>query len=107
MKDGEYEMLNDRVLFRKFPSREEINGVHIPFQFRDPGMDAQGTVVAVGPFRRAKPGGKKHPMTVKPGDIIVYNIRDAMKMDPSARGDKQYLRIISEGDILAITTERL
>tara|TARA_R110000824_G_scaffold367940_1_gene557189 strand:- start:1639 stop:1989 length:351 start_codon:yes stop_codon:yes gene_type:complete len=109
--EPKYEMMGQRVLFRKRILRESHDGlreteggIFIPdgAQSHEEGPAAQGEILACGPGRERKDGSRV-PMTVKAGDLIVYNEQSAMKLDPSAKGDRRDLRIINEKDILATT----
>jgi len=106
MTEKKYEMLNDRVLFRKYVPPETKGGIYIPPNTRSDRSSNEawmGEVLAVGPGREVKNTGERLPVFVNPGDLILYNERSAMKLDHTDRGYTLNLRIINERDILGTT----
>ena len=94
-----YKMLDDRVLFRKHEPSVS-GGVCLPESVRHMHGAPQGEVLAVGPGRLASTG-ERLPMSIKPGDLILYDVSAAIKVDPSDRGDMKGLRITNEKNVLA------
>ena len=88
--------LHDRILVERLQEEEKTKGgLFIPDSAKEKPM--QGKIVAAGNGRIAE-DGKKIPMDVKVGDIVLfakYSGND-VKID-----DKEYL-IMKEDDILAI-----
>ena len=83
--------LADRVLIEPSPAEEKTaGGIIIPDTAKE--KPQKGTVVAAGP------GKKDEPMTVKPGDIVLYGKYAGTEI--SVDGN-DYL-IMRESDILAI-----
>lgn len=88
--------LQDRILVERLQEEEKTKGgIFIPDSAKEKPM--QGKIVAAGSGRISE-DGKKIPMDVKVGDIVLfakYSGND-VKID-----DKEYL-IMKEDDILAI-----
>jgi chaperonin GroES len=83
--------LNDRVLIEASPAEEKTaGGIIIPDTAKE--KPQRGTVVAAGP------GKKDEPMTVKPGDVVLYGKYSGTEINIDG---KDYL-IMKESDILAI-----
>lgn len=83
--------LADRVLIEPSPAEEKTaGGIIIPDTAKE--KPQKGTVVAAGP------GKKDEPMTVKPGDVVLYGKYAGTEI--SVEG-VEYL-IMRESDILAI-----
>ena len=84
--------LFDHVLIEPIKSEEKTkSGIFLP-DTAEKERSEQGKVIAVGP------GKKNIPMTVKPGDTVIF-----AKYGPSEIKieDKEYL-IAKQGDILAL-----
>jgi len=83
--------LADRVLIMSSPAEEKTaGGIIIPDTAKE--KPQRGTVVAAGP------GKKDEPMTVKPGDVVLYGKYSGTEINVDG---KDYL-IMKESDILAI-----
>lgn len=83
--------LADRVLVESAPAEEKTAfGIIIPDTAKE--KPQKGTVIAVGP------GKKDEPMTVKPGDSILYGKYSGTELTIDG---KEYL-IMRESDIYAI-----
>jgi len=83
--------LADRVLIEASPAEEKTaGGIIIPDTAKE--KPQKGTVVAAGP------GKKDEPMTVKPGDLVLYGKYAGTEINVDG---KEYL-IMRESDILAI-----
>ena len=83
--------LADRVLVEPAPAEEKTaGGIIIPDTAKE--KPQKGTVVAVGP------GKKDEPMTVKPGDVVLYGKYSGTEITVDG---KNYL-IMRESDIVAI-----
>ena len=87
--------LNDRVVVRRAEAEERTTGgIVLPDTARD--KPQRGEVVAVGDGH-VKKDGKKTPLTVKPGDRVIFS---SYAGDDITVGDEEYL-LLREGDILA------
>ncbi|MCF8448712.1 MAG: co-chaperone GroES [Taibaiella sp.] len=83
--------LHDRVIVKPAPAEEKTaGGIIIPDTAKE--KPQRGTVVAAGP------GKKDEPMTVKPGDAILYGKYAGTEV--SFEGED--LLIMRESDILAV-----
>ncbi|HHN47509.1 MAG TPA: co-chaperone GroES [Bacteroidales bacterium] len=83
--------LADRVLVEPAPAEEKTAaGIIIPDTAKE--KPQKGTIVAVGS------GKKDEPMTVKPGDIVLYGKYSGTEINVEG---SDYL-IMRESDILAI-----
>jgi chaperonin GroES len=89
--------LDDRVLIEPNSQEEKTkSGIVIP-DTSDKEKPEQGKVIAVGPGR-IDSNGKRIPMTVKEGDVVLFT-----KYGPSeVKVDKKEYLIAKEEDILAI-----
>jgi len=91
--------LADKVVIEALSEDEKLtktkSGIVIPDTVDNKKVD-RGTVVAVGPGRFED--GKKVPMEVKAGQIVVFSEFSAEKLKVD---DEEYY-IIGEGNILAI-----
>lgn len=91
-----FKPLRDRV-FVKYSTEEEktSGGLYIPDTAKE--KPQKGAVIAVGPGR-VTDDGKRQPMDVKVGDIILFDKYSGSKIKMD---DEEYL-IIREEDILGI-----
>lgn len=89
------EPLGDKVLVEEIAAETKTaSGIILPGSVeKDKGM-TEGRVVAVGPGRMEN--GKRIPVEVKKGDIVVFQWGDQIKVD-----DKEYY-LVGEGNIAAI-----
>jgi len=88
--------LGDRVVLRREdPETTTSGGIVLPDTARD--KPQKGEVIAVGDGHQTK-DGKKHPLTVKPGDRVIFSsyAGDEIKLDDET------LLLMRESDILAI-----
>ena len=87
--------LGDRVVIQPMP-REEVTrgGILLPDTAKEKPMD--GKVLAVGPGS-LDDAGKRLPMDVKVGDIVIY----AKYAGTEIKEDGEELIILRESDILA------
>ena len=88
--------MEDRVLLKRIDADVVTKGgIIIPDTAKE--KPVRGEVVAVGPGKRDK-GGELMPMTLKPGDTVLYGkyAGSDIKID-----DQEYL-IVREEDILGI-----
>ncbi|MBM2824359.1 MAG: groS [Dehalococcoidales bacterium] len=94
------EPLADRLVVKP-TAREEITkgGIVLPDTAKEKPQD--GKVLAVGPGRLSE-DGKRIPMDVKAGDIVVY----AKYGGTEIKIDDEDLIILREGDILAKKTTK-
>ena len=91
-----FKPLNDRVLVKRLESEEKTaGGLFIPDTAKE--KPSRGEVVAVGPGK-CDDGGKRVPMSVKAGDIVLFNkyAGTEIKLD-----GEEHL-VMREDDILAI-----
>lgn len=91
-----FKPLRDRV-FVKYSTEEEktSGGLYIPDSAKE--KPQKGAVIAVGPGR-VTDDGKRQPMDVKVGDVILFDKYSGSKIKMD---DEEYL-IIREEDILGI-----
>ena len=90
-KNSNYELYDDRVLVKPAPAEEKTaGGIIIPDTAKE--KPQRGTVVAAGP------GKKDEPVTVKPGDAVLYSKYGGTEITIEGT---DYL-IMRESDILAI-----
>jgi chaperonin GroES len=91
-----FKPLRDRV-FVKYSTEEEktSGGLYIPDTAKE--KPQKGAVIAIGPGR-VTDDGKRQPMDVKVGDIILFDKYSGSKIKMD---DEEYL-IIREEDILGI-----
>lgn len=82
--------LADRVLVEPAPKEEKVGSIFIPETAKE--KPQRGTVVAVGT------GKKDEPLTVKPGDTVLYGKFAGTELQVEG---KDYL-IMRESDIMAI-----
>lgn len=90
------EPLNDRVLVKRMDSEERTSGgIIIPDTAKE--KPSKGKVISAGPGKYDE-AGKRIPMTVKPGDTVLFNkyAGTEIKLD-----DVDHL-VMREEDILAI-----
>lgn len=88
--------LNDRVLVKRLESEERTaGGLYIPDTAKE--KPSRGEVISAGPGKRTE-DGKLIPMTVKAGDIVLFNkyAGTEVKLD-----GVEHL-VMREDDILAI-----
>lgn len=99
VKKTKIKPLGDKVLVEALPEDERLvktkAGIVIPETADNKKVD-RGVVVAVGPGKTEN--GKKIPMMVKAGQMVVFSEFSADKIKV---GDEEY-HIVSEGNILAI-----
>ena len=91
-----FKPLRDRV-FVKYSTEEEKSsgGLYIPDTAKE--KPQKGTVIAVGPGR-VTDDGKRQPMDVKVGDMILFDKYSGSKI----KMDEEEYLIIREEDILGI-----
>jgi chaperonin GroES len=83
--------LADRVLIEPSPAEEKTaGGIIIPDTAKE--KPQKGTVMAAGP------GKKDEPMTVKPGDVVLYGKYAGTEINVNGND----FLIMRESDILAI-----
>jgi chaperonin GroES len=88
--------LGDRVVVKAMP-REEVtkSGIVLPDTAKE--KPQEGKIVAVGPGR-VTDDGKRVPVEVKEGDIVIY----AKYAGSEVKLDDDELLILGEKDILAV-----
>ncbi len=83
--------LHDRVIVKPAPAEDKTaGGIIIPDTAKE--KPQRGTIVAAGP------GKKDEPVTVKPGDNVLYG----KYADTEMQLDGEQVLIMRESDILAI-----
>lgn len=88
--------LNDRVLVKRLESEEKTaGGLYIPDTAKE--KPSRGKVVAVGPGKYDEEG-KRIPMTVQPGDEVLFNKYAGTEV----KLDAEDHLVMREEDILAI-----
>ena len=97
---GKLEPLADRLVVRPI-EREEVTkgGIVLPDTAKE--KPQEGEVLAVGPGRLSD-DGKRIPMDVKVGDIVIY----AKYGGTEIKFDNEELMILRESDILAKKTKK-
>jgi chaperonin GroES len=90
--------LHDRVLVRRIEQDEKTaGGIIIPDTAKE--KPQQGEVLAVGPGARDE-SGKTLPMSVKPGDVILFGKWSGTEV----KLDGEELLVMKESDIIGILT---
>ena len=90
--------LGDRVIVQRLGSADKTkSGLYLPDTAQEKPQEAK--VIAVGSGRTLK-NGKVVPLTVKPGDKILFGKYSGSEIKVD---DKEYV-FLSEDDILAIVT---
>ena len=88
--------LGDRVLLKPEDEEEQVKGgIIIPDTAKE--KPQRGKIVAVGDGK-VDDSGKKIPLSVKPGDVVLYGKYAGTEVTL----DDEDLLIMPEGDILAI-----
>ncbi|MGD9488388.1 MAG: co-chaperone GroES [Calditrichaceae bacterium] len=88
--------LSDRVLVKPLPEEEKTaTGIIVPDTAKQKPM--RGEVIAAGPGR-VTDDGKRIPMDVQKGDIVLYGKYSGTDF----KMDKQDYLILNENDLLAI-----
>ncbi len=91
--------LSDRVVVQVLEQEEKTaSGIYLPDTAKE--KPQQGKVIAVGPGKVAQ-NGERIPMTVKPGDKVLFAKYAGTEVK---LGAEEYL-IMSENDILAVVEE--
>jgi chaperonin GroES len=87
--------LGDRVVLKREDAiSTTAGGIVLPDSAKD--KPQKGTVISVGEGSVSR-DGKRHPLTVKPGDKVIFS---SYAGDEIAVGDDEYL-LLRENDILA------
>jgi chaperonin GroES len=90
--------VGDRVIVQRLGSAEKTKGgLYLPDTAQE--KPQEGKVIAVGSGRTLK-NGKTIPLTVKPGEKIIFGKYSGSEIKVD---DKEYV-FLSEDDILAIVT---
>jgi chaperonin GroES len=92
--------LGDRIVIRRFEAREKTaGGIILPDSAKD--KPQKGKVLAVGPGRLLKDGGRR-PLQVKVGDTVLFTnwAGDEFK---EAQGEN--ILLMREEDVLAVLDE--
>lgn len=92
-----YRPLGSRVLIELLEAPVSKGGILLPETARE--KPKTGKVVAIGPGK-IDDNGKTEPMSVKPGDEILYSSYSGTEVKDDAE-DRKYL-ILDESDILGI-----
>jgi chaperonin GroES len=89
--------LDDRIVVKANEAEERTaSGLVIPDTAKE--KPQQGTVLAVGPGRRAESTGELIPLDVKVGDTVVYSKYGGTEITVSGED----LLILTSRDVLAI-----
>ena len=89
--------LQDRILIEEDTSNNERTtsaGIIIPVTVNEDKGSKKGKVVAVGPGRIED--GRLIPVSVKPGDVVLFQWGDKIKV-----GEQEYY-VVRESEILAV-----
>ena len=90
--------IGDRVIIQRVGSAEKTkSGLYLPDSAQE--KPQEGKVIAIGSGRTLK-NGKVVPLTVKPGDRILFGKYSGSEIKVD---DKEYV-FLGEDDILAIVT---
>jgi chaperonin GroES len=91
--------LNDRIIVRRREGEQNVGGIIIPASAK--AKPQQGTVIAAG-NGKTKDDGKRVPLDVKAGDLILFGkyTSQEVKLD-----GEEYL-ILREDEVLAILDPR-
>ena len=88
--------IGDRVILQRLGSAEKTkSGLYLPDSAQE--KPQEGKVIAVGSGRTLK-NGKSVPLTVKPGDKIIFGKYSGSEIKVD---DKEYV-FLSEDEILAV-----
>jgi len=88
--------LGDRVIVKVTDATDEkVGSLYIPDSAKE--KPSEGTVVAVGPGRRAE-GGDRLDMEVRKGDTVIYGKWSGTEVEVD--GDR--FIVLREADILAV-----
>lgn len=91
--------LEDRVVVEPLEAEEKTSGgIYIPEAAKE--KPQRGKVLAVGPGKRTD-SGELIPMTVAPGDVVVYGRYSGNDV----KVGESDVKILREGDILARLTK--
>lgn len=88
---------HDMIVIKPDEPPKYIGGIALPETYQKTEHQKRGTVLAIGPGRPDN-NGKIFPVTVKPGDSVVYN-------EYSAKGFKvgnEELVFVADRDILGV-----
>jgi chaperonin GroES len=93
-----FKPLSDHVLIEPLAEEKTTkSGIVIP-ETAEKGRPTQGKVVAVGPGKMNEDGDKRIPMSVKPGDTVLFKKYGPDEVEIEG---KKYL-VGDEDDIIAI-----
>lgn len=95
--------LKDNVLVKQDAPKEKLaSGLFVPQGTREL-YDDFGTVLAVGPGRVTE-GGEIVPVSVKPGDRVMFKRRPASLINPDARPDGEWYNylMLKDEDIVGV-----
>lgn len=98
-KKWEYFPHDDRILVNQHDVDETSSGGIIISTGKDKAF--MGTVVKVGPGKRTEDGKDRQPMTVSPGDVVVFGKYAGM----NTQLNDSKLLVMKEDDIIAIAVE--
>ncbi len=89
--------LEDRIVVQTLDAEQTTaSGIVIPDTAKE--KPQEGTVLAVGPGRWVEDGGKRIPVDVSEGDVVLYSKYGGTEV---RHGGEDYL-ILSARDVLAI-----
>ena len=99
-----YQLLGTKILVKRFPKEEKSGGLYVPTDVQKPPQ--RGRVLEVGPGLFVKETGKHWPLTVRPGDIILFAHYAGYALEPESQLKESDLIVLSDEDeILAIEKE--
>lgn len=94
--------LADRIVVKRFAAEEKTTGgILLPDAARN--KPQKGTVISVGPGHMRLKDGKRTPLQVKAGDIVLFTAWAGDEF--RERGSENDLLLMSEGDVLAVLDE--
>ena len=94
-----YKPIVDNVLVELFPPKEQIGGILLAEVAKSVQNLQFATVLAVGPGKYGK-NGKRIPMEVKAGDVVL--IGDVQNCAPVQSGDKRRWLMFKEDSLAGI-----
>ena len=95
---------NDKIIVRKAGAKQTLSGLTLPENMKGQNT-GEGTIVAVGPGApslgaSATNPGLRRPMTVKPGDRVLFHKNSGTEIEINS----EKLTVMNENDIMVILT---
>ncbi len=90
--------LGNRVLIQRSKAKTTKGGILLPETAKE--KPKEGVIISVGQGKLDE-SGKREPMHVKIGDIVVFSSYSGTEVNNSLNSDEEFL-IMSEDDILGV-----